>query len=529
MKLTRSSGILLHPTSFPGPYGIGDLGQSAFAFIDFLKAAQQSLWQVLPLGPTGYGDSPYASFSSYAGNPLLISPDELVEAGLLSAADLADRPDFPPDKVDFSWVIYWKTPLLEKAARTFLAEADQQARAEFAAFCAAQAHWLDDFALFMAVKQTFDQRAIAADVFGAMWSNYWDKDIALRAPQALAEWRQKKAEEIAIQKLLQFFFRRQWDRVHNYANENGIRIIGDIPIFVAPDSADVWANRELFRLDEQGQPTVMAGVPPDYFSPTGQLWGNPLYDWPALQAQDFAWWIDRIKGVLQLVDILRIDHFRGFEAYWEIPAGEKTAINGQWVKAPGMAFFTALAQAMADLPIIAEDLGVITKPVEDMRRHFGFPGMKVLQFAFDIEEAGRIGATNPFLPHNYEQQAVVYTGTHDNDTSRGWYESRSPVEQDMIRRYLARPDHDIVWDLIRLAMASTAAYAVIPFQDVLNLAGDSRMNTPSTIGDNWDWRYRSEALHPNVAVRLEELVTLYGRDPQIWRESSQPTETDNGA
>jgi 4-alpha-glucanotransferase len=517
MELTRASGILLHPTSFPGPYGIGDLGEAAFDFIDYLVEAKQSLWQVLPLGPTGYGDSPYASFSSFAGNPLLISLDKLVETGDLAAADLANVPNFPIDKVDYGWVIHWKMPLLQKAARNFLTRAGADRRVEFEAFCAEQAGWLEDYALFMAVKEHFDEKARKANIFGAMWSNYWDKDIALRQPEVVARWQKERAETIAIRKVWQFYFFQQWTSLRQYANQQGIRIIGDIPIFVAPDSVDVWANRELFHLDEEGHPTVVAGVPPDYFSETGQLWGNPLYNWDKLTAQGYQWWIDRIEATLRQVDIIRIDHFRGFEAYWEVPAGAETAIKGRWVKAPGMELFQLIEQVLGQLPILAEDLGVITPDVEALRDHFGFPGMKILQFAFDSKEAGGLNATNAFLPHNHTYKCVVYTGTHDNDTTRGWYRERTAEEKDLIRRYLARPDNDIVWDFIRMAMASVGCFAMIPFQDVLNLDSDARMNTPAILGGNWAWRYRPEALNSWSSTRLRELVDLYGRDPELWR------------
>jgi len=519
MKLIRSSGILLHPTSFPGPHGIGDLGKAAYDFVDFLAKAKQSLWQILPLGPTGYGDSPYASFSSFAGNPLLINLEKLAAAGDLHPADLSNPPSFPIDKVDFGQVIKWKMPLLEKAADNFLNSAAPERKERYLAFCKEEAKWLDDFALFMAVKAHFDQKARAENRFGAMWNNYWERGIALRHSRSVAGWRKKVAPAIARQKVLQFYFFQQWDALHTYAGQHGIRIIGDIPIFVAPDSADVWANRRLFQLDGNGRPRVVAGVPPDYFSVTGQLWGNPLYNWQAVSKEGYRWWINRIKATLRMVDILRIDHFRGFEAYWEIPAAAKTAINGRWVKAPGLQFFETLTQELGELPIIAEDLGVITPGVVALRQRFGFPGMKVLQFAFDLGEAGALGASNPFLPHNYTRQAVVYTGTHDNDTTKGWYRQRSPAEKDMLRRYLGRPDDDIVWELIRLAMASTAAFAVIPFQDALNLDSDARMNTPSTLGGNWAWRYRPEALSNWVSGRLNEMVALYGRDPALWRKT----------
>jgi 4-alpha-glucanotransferase len=410
-------------------------------------------------------------------------------------------------------------PLLEKAAHNFLANAAIERRAEFDEFCAEKAGWLDDFSLFMAVKEEFDRKAQEEDVFGAMWSNYWDKDIALRKPQALKRWREKKAETIAVKKVLQFYFYQQWTALKQYANENGIKIIGDIPIFVAPDSVDVWANRDLFYLDDQGQPTVVAGVPPDYFSETGQLWGNPLYRWGVMKKNGFKWWIHRIESTLNLVDIIRIDHFRGFAAYWEVPAGEETAIKGRWVKAPGMDLFQAIDQALGRLPILAEDLGVITADVEELRDHFGFPGMRILQFAFDSKEAGELNASNPFLPHNHTFNSVVYPGTHDNDTTRGWYNQRSDEEKDLIRRYIASESQDVVWDFIRMAMSSVARFAVIQMQDILGLDSDARMNTPSVLGGNWAWRYRSEALNAWSWNRLRELVELYGRDPKLWEET----------
>ncbi|MDX1524364.1 MAG: 4-alpha-glucanotransferase, partial [Anaerolineae bacterium] len=521
MDNARASGILLHPTSFPGPHGIGDLGKSAYDFVDFLIEAKQSLWQVLPLGPTGYGDSPYASFSSFAGNPLLISLDRLVKSGDLPAEALADVPNFPIDSVDYGWVIYWKTPLLEQAARTFLAEAADERKAAFDAFCEEKAIWLDDYALFMAVKEEFDQKAQAEDRFGAMWSNYWDKSIALRGTKAVNRWRREKADEILIQKVWQFYFFEQWTALKQYANANEIKIIGDIPIFVAPDSVDVWANRELFHLDDEGQPTVVAGVPPDYFSATGQLWGNPLYHWIVMAGQGYRWWIERIRATLNLVDIIRIDHFRGFEAYWEIAADEETAINGRWVKAPGAELFKAIEEALGELPILAEDLGVITPEVRDLRDHFNFPGMKILQFAFDSKESGGLDSNNDFLPHNHQPNSVVYTGTHDNDTTLSWYRSRPPEEKDAIRRYLARSDEDIVWDFIRLAISSVSRYAVIPMQDVLCLGSEARMNTPGVLGGNWSWRYRPEALNGWVSGRLRDMVELYGRDPVFWRKKRE--------
>ncbi len=510
MTPKRSSGVLLHPTSLPGPHGIGDLGNGALRFVDFLVAAKQTLWQVLPLGPTGYGDSPYASFSSFAGNPLLISLEALAAAGDLEASDLKEVPAFPPRYVDYGWVNSWKLPLLEKAARRFLARAAGDRRTAYERFCAEGEHWLADYALFMAVKEEFDARARAAKVGGAMWNNYWDADIALREPEAITRWSGERREKIDVQKVLQFYFFSQWSALRAYANDRGVRLIGDIPIFVAPDSVDVWADRRLFHLDERGKPTVVAGVPPDYFSATGQLWGNPLYNWEAIHAEGFAWWTRRMKSVLALVDIVRVDHFRGFEAYWEVPAANKTAEKGRWVKAPGMELFTVLKRELGELPVMAEDLGVITPEVVALRDHFGFPGMKVLQFAFEPGGSG-LNATNPFLPHNFVPSSVVYTGTHDNDTTRGWYRSISDREKDLVRRYLARDDRDIVWDLIRLASSSVACYAIIPLQDLLDLDSDARMNRPSTVGGNWTWRFGPEDIGPWTAGRLREMTELYGR------------------
>lgn len=512
MMPTRFSGILLHPTSLPGPHGVGDIGPAAKRFVDFLVEAGQSLWQLLPLGPTGYGDSPYASFSSFAGNPLLISLDSLVEAGDLARSDLAPVPAFPPRYVDYGWAISWKLPLLERGARRFLDHASAERRAAYERFCAESAGWLNDYSLFMAVKEEFDARARASGTGGAMWNNFWDADIALREPEAVLRWSVERREKIEIQKVWQFYFSTQWQELRAYANGRGVRLIGDIPIFVAPDSVDVWANRELFHLDERGRPTVVAGVPPDYFSSTGQLWGNPLYDWQAMRADGFSWWIRRMRGALAQVDIVRIDHFRGFEAYWEVPAGMATAEKGRWVKAPGEELFATLRSAIGELPVMAEDLGVITPEVVALRDRFGFPGMKVLQFAFEPKGSG-LSAENPFLPHNYVADSVVYTGTHDNDTTLGWYRTRSDAERDLVRRYLARDDHDIVWDLIRLALSSVARYAIIPLQDLLVLDSDARTNRPSTVGGNWCWRYDPKQIGPWAAGRLREMTELYGRAP----------------
>ncbi len=504
MDHPRASGLLLHPTSLPGRYGIGDLGDAALAWIDFLVTAGQSIWQVLPLGPTGFADSPYACLSAFAGNPLLISPDRLIESGDLIAADLGTVPAFPQERVDYGAVIEWKMPLLHRAARRFLSAATPQRRTQFIAFCADNAAWLDDYALFIAVKMHFNQR---------MWTD-WDAGIALREPAAMAHWQKMLADEIAEHRVLQFFFWEQWQALKSRANRRGVRIVGDVPIFVAGDSADVWANRPLFHLDETGRPTLIAGVPPDYFSETGQRWGNPLYRWDVLAGQGYHWWIERVRAMLDKVDIVRIDHFRGFIAYWEIPASEPTAIKGRWVPGPSAALFAAIEKALGRLPIWAEDLGVITPEVIDLRERFGFPGMKILQFAFD-EDALRASfgdyTRNPFLPHNYTPNFVVYTGTHDNDTALGWFEHCAAEERQKAMDYLGCDAREFNWSLIRAALASVAQTAVFPLQDVLGLGTEARMNLPGTSGGNWTWRCPPGALTAQYAERLSALTACYER------------------
>lgn len=495
MTFTRSSGILLHPTSLPGQFGIGDLGTAAYEFVDFLVASGQRLWQVLPLGPTGYGDSPYQCFSAFAGNPLLISLEELVKEGSLSPSDVADMPRFPVDRVDYGRVIRFKMSILRRSFQQFEAQASWAQQGEFLTFCDANQHWLDDYALFMAIKDHFG---------GAAWSE-WDADIATRDPETMARWTEKLEDQVRFYRYLQFQFFRQWLALKRYANQRRIRIIGDIPIFVAYDSADVWSHPDLFYLDEQGRPTVVAGVPPDYFSPTGQLWGNPLYRWDVMAQDSYAWWIERFRAAFKLFDIVRVDHFRGFEAYWEVPATAETAVNGRWVKAPGLAFFQSVEQVLGKLPIIAEDLGVITPEVEAIRDTFGFPGMKVLQFAFDTD------ATNEFLPHNYERNCVVYTGTHDNDTTRGWFESRSPEVRSFVLKYLGTDGRNIHWDFIRLALGSVANTAVVPLQDVFGLGTEARMNYPSQSSGNWTWRFAPDMLTDEIATHLYTLAEVYGR------------------
>ncbi len=497
MPFPRSSGILLHPTSLPGRYGIGDLGLEAYQFVDFLSRSAQQLWQVLPLGPTGFGNSPYMCFSAMAGNPLLISPDLLKENGLLGADDLREVPNFPLDRVDFDRVIAWKIPLLRRAARNFAQKASPIQKKEFEGFCRGKASWLEDYALFMALLETQEC---------AIWTA-WPEDLRHRKPEALNYWRQQLVEEIFFQKFLQFEFFRQWSELKSYANAQKIRIIGDIPIYVSHNSAEVWEHPEIFKLDpETGEPAEMAGVPPDYFSETGQLWGNPIYNWEYLELTNFAWWIERIRELLAYVDLIRIDHFRGFEAYWSVPAGEETALNGEWVKAPGYALFETIRKELGSLPILAEDLGIIGPEVIALRDRFEFPGMKILQFAFGDD------ALNFNLPFNFTSNCVVYTGTHDNDTTVGWYSKASDYEKDRLHQYLScNGSHGIAWDMIRLAMSSIANQAIIPLQDVFSLGTDARMNTPGIAEGNWAWRYRGEALTEEYSYRLKEMVYIYGR------------------
>jgi 4-alpha-glucanotransferase len=500
---------LLHPTSLPGRYGIGDLGDQALRFVDYLVDAGQSLWQILPLGPTGYGDSPYQCFSALAGNPLLISPDRLVEEGLLTSADVRDAPNFPADRVDYGPVIKYKHKLLSRAMERFRSNTRHPHRATFEEFCAEESAWLDDFALFMAVKQIHD---------GVMWSR-WAADIAQREPEAMARYRYKLKDEIEHHKFLQFLFFQQWLEVRRYANAHGIRIVGDVPIFVAYDSADVWVHRDLFFIDAEGELTVVAGVPPDLFTDTGQLWGNPLYRWDVLARQHYAWWIERFRAILTQVDIVRIDHFIGFTRYWEVPADEETAQNGRWMPGPGAALFHAVEAALGKLPIMAEDLGAITPQVIALREKFEFPGMRVLQFGFDS------GPSNPFLPHNFTPNCVAYTGTHDNDTSAGWFTSAPRDQRSFAQRYLGRSGKDFAWDLIRMGMRSVADTLIIPLQDVMSLGSKARMNYPGRPSGNWGWRFTPEMLRAEYAQSLRDMVEVYGRAPQAQsKEASEPEE-----
>ncbi len=499
----REAGILLHLTSLPGPYGIGDLGFGAIDFVDFLESAGQRLWQVLPLTPLGHGNSPYASPSAMASNPLLISLELLANEGLLAPEDLAGKETFSAERVDYGPTTTFKLDRLMKAYRRFVNDASAQQRSEFEAFCGGAASWLEDYSLFMALKDAHS---------GALWLN-WEPDLVERRPEALDRSRHELAESVDFQKFLQFQFARQWSAFRDYANSHEVRIIGDIPIFVALDSADVWSHQDLFYLDEHGRPTVVAGVPPDYFSETGQRWGNPLYRWDRMAQEGYWWWIERFRTALAQLDIVRIDHFRGFEAYWEIPAQHQTAEHGKWVKGPGEAFFRAVESAIGHLPVIAENLGLITPEVEELRLKLGFPGMVVLQFAFADS------ASNPYLPHNYERRSVGYTGTHDNDTTVGWFDSRPLEEQDHVRRYLGHIE-EISWDLIRLLFQSVADMVVVPLQDVLALGTEARMNMPGQAEGNWTWRLSPGQLTPQHAERLRDLAELYGRHTAFSRSAT---------
>jgi 4-alpha-glucanotransferase len=503
----RCSGLLLHITSLPSGHGIGDLGKSAHEFVEFLSLSRQKIWQVLPLGPTGYGDSPYQLFSAFAGNPLLIDLNALREQGLLSSQDLNAAIGLPDDHVEFGSVIKVKLGLLEKSAKAFFADTACTGRSSFEQFCRDNSAWLDDYSLFMACKSFFKD---------AVWSE-WPRELRQREETTLHEWREKLGAQIDIHRFAQYQFFRQWDELKNHCRRCGVRVMGDIPIYVAHDSADVWAHQKLFRLGDDSRPAALAGVPPDYFSATGQLWGNPLYRWDVSAASGHRWWIDRFRASLWLFDIIRLDHFRGFEAYWEVPAGATTAESGKWVKGPGMEFFAAALRELTELPVVAENLGVITPEVEALRKQFGFPGMSLLQFAFGNDPQGP-----SFRPHNYSRDLVAYTGGHDNDTTVGWWTSAGVGESirtaEDIRReraftraYLGFQDEPIHWVFIRAVMASVAAIAIVPVQDVLGLGTEARMNLPGTVRGNWKWRFKRGALTDEHSAQLRELALLYDR------------------
>lgn len=493
MEYKRSSGILLHPTSLPGHYGIGSLGKHARTFINFLEHAGQKLWQVLPMGHTGYGDSPYQCFSIFAGNPILIDLDILIEEGLLEHADLKTEYRFPTERVDYGAVINFKRLALNMAYDRFLEQ--NESHTEFEYFKANNAHWLNEYSLFISIKESRN---------GQPWWD-WDDEFKMRDQKTLEKFAAAHQKEMGFHQFVQYQFNKQWQAVKKYANDKGISIIGDIPLYVAHDSADVWSHPEVFQFDKKRNPTKVAGVPPDYFSRTGQLWGNPLYNWDYMKKNGFKWWIARIKATTELYDIVRIDHFRGFEAYWAVPFGEKTAMNGEWVKAPGQELFETVKKKLGTLPIIAEDLGIITPEVEELRDNFEFPGMKILQFAFHSDEG------SGYLPHNYTRNFIVYTGTHDNDTVRGWFNGLEPHIRQRVMDYADSNHHLVVYKMIRLAWSSTAQMAVIPLQDLLGLGSDARMNTPGTPSGNWQWRYREGALTDEKAQYLKHITKIYNR------------------
>ena len=505
MIYQRCSGILLHIVSLPSEHGIGDLG-AAEEFINFLSTTGQTIWQVLPVGPTGYADSPYQCFSAFAGNPLLINLFDLLQQGLLDQADLNLAAKMPADFIDYEQVIAFKKPLLRKAARKFLKENNDQSGA-FKLFCKNNAMWLDDYALFMAAKDFHG---------GTVWIE-WDSGLRVRDRNALEKWRQKLLPEVEAYQFEQFEFFRQWSQLKDRCRDRRIRIMGDIPIYVAHDSADVWSHPEMFQLDERGTPMVVAGVPPDYFSANGQLWGNPIYRWDVLELSGYQWWIDRFRSSFDLFDLVRLDHFRGFEAYWEVPAGATTAIGGKWVKGPGRKLFEVLRKELGDLPIIAENLGVITPEVEAIQREFGFPGMSILQFAFGNDPQGP-----SFRPHNYSRELAAYTGVHDNDTTIGWWTSRGTgesirtaedirKEHEFAKEYLGFENTPINWALIRTVLASVAVIAIVPLQDILGLGSEARMNLPGTVSGNWKWRYRKGAITPEMQGRMKMLTQIYDR------------------
>lgn len=509
-SIPRSSGILLHPTSLPGRFGIGEIGPEAHRWLEAMHRMGQKLWQMLPLGPTGFGASPYQSLSSFAGNPLMISFDSLLNDGVLKPQDLAMIPGFPENKVNFMAAEEVRSAFLKLACQRFINQcsASPLLQRAFEAFCEREAEWLDDYALFIAIK---DENG------GRPW-NEWPHELALRQPEAIAEAIVSLDEKIEEVKVQQFFFFRQWQKLRAHAQELGIHLIGDIPIFTAHNSADVWARPDLFELDDHGNPIVVAGVPPDYFSATGQRWGNPLYKWSAHQAEGFAWWKSRLRKTLEMVDIVRIDHFRGFAAYWEIPAAEPTAVNGRWVDAPGDDLFNALKGEMGDhVPVIAEDLGIITPDVTELRLRHGFPGMKVMQFAF-----GADSISNDYIPEYYPDESVAYTGTHDNDTVLGLFQTgqgddaggnpeRLEAERRTILGYTHTDGSELHWDFIKAVWKSQSRMAVAPLQDLLGLGTEARMNTPGKMGDFWGWRFTWDQLTTDIEARMNAITTSVGR------------------
>jgi 4-alpha-glucanotransferase len=496
MEIKRSSGILLHPTSLPCLFGIGDLGPQAYSFINFMSKAEICFWEVLPLGPTGYGDSPYQCYSAFAGNPYLVSPELLLEDGLLTKGDISNLPGFPVTKVNFGRVFKLKDHLFKLAFANFNKNCSSGSlRNEFEVFKKEQESWLDNFALYSAIKDKFNKSA---------W-NTWPDSLRFSNPKELAYFKDKDYSLIQYQSFIQFLFLRQLQALFRYAHDHKIKIIGDIPLFVAYDSADVWAHPELFDLTAALEPRVVAGVPPDYFSRTGQLWGNPLYYWPHHKETGYTWWKERFKMNFEIFDMLRLDHFRGFGGYWEVKAGNPTAEFGRWVKGPGRDFFKSIMKNLEDLPIIAENLGVITQDVEEILQEFGFPGMRIFQFGFESD------ANDPFLPHNYINHCVALTGTHDNATVRGWYSEASEKQRDFCRHYLNSTSKNIPWDMIRMLWASCADLVLAPMQDFLSLGNEARMNYPGRLGGNWSWRMKPGALNDRLSEKIKLLNTIYGR------------------
>ncbi len=494
----RSSGILLPITSLPSPYGIGDLGPCAYRFVDFLNAAKQSFWQVLPLNLTdlAHGNSPYHSISAFASNPLMISPELMVQDALLSKDELEPAPRSTEERVDYGAVIVYKKRLFNITFENFKR---REKRHDYQMFCSENSFWLDDFALFVACKEHFNSRA---------W-NEWPQEIRDREPEAMQILMKQLFDRIEMEKFLQYIFYHQWSLLKSYCHQYGIQIIGDIPIYVDYDSVDLWTNPEIFKLDKKKRPFVVSGVPPDYFSETGQLWGNPVYRWDALKETDYAWWIQRIEYNLKLFDLVRIDHFRGFVSYWEVPAGEKNAVNGRWVEAPAEDFFNVLLRRFPDRPIIAEDLGIITPDVREIMHRFRLPGMRLLLFAF-----GEDLSTNLYAPHNHVEDCVVYTGTHDNNTVRGWFEKEAtPEDKKRLFHYIEQEvtADEVQWEFIRLAMMSIAKLAILPMQDILGLGEEARMNRPATTEGNWQWRLLPEHLEASQGRRLLEMTEIYER------------------
>lgn len=502
MEYVRRAGVLLHPTSLPGKYGIGDLGDNAFQFVDFLAESGQTIWQVFPLGPTGYGDSPYQALSAFAGNPLLISPDLLLNDGFITQEELDGIPPSNPVTIDYGSVIEMKTGLLKKAYLRFKENDDKKIGKAFDAFIDENKEWLEDYVLFRACKDYFG---------GKHWAEWEDKDISRYKKSAIKKYSKELHDECNYHRFVQFAFFSQWNALRKYANRKGIKIIGDLPLFVAYDSSDVWANKELFTVKRDGTLKTVAGVPPDYFSETGQLWGNPLYRWKRMEKDDFQWWRNRVSSLLKLVDIVRIDHFRGLEAFWEIPGDAETAVNGKWVKAPGDKLLKSIKKHLGKLPIIAEDLGVITPPVIKLRDSHNLYGITILQFAF-----GK-GMEKRFLPHNLNRNCVIHTGSHDNDTTRGFYEKARNEDNDLYeatQKYLNYYEDDITSELIRTAFASVAAFAIIPMQDILNLGSEARMNFPGTLGGNWCWRFTWEQIPDDLKKKYHDMAVVYERLPE---------------